>query len=57
MNQNFSKSKIVHESSELEHFQLEGGGGGGANFRPLNSLDFQQLSDYNILDWGQKFIR
>ena len=30
MNQNFSKSKTLHESSKLEHFQL--GGGGGVKF-------------------------
>ena len=55
MNQNFSKSKILHESSKLEHFQWGGykfwgyklgggGGGGGKNFGPLKSLGFQQLS-------------
>ena len=29
MNQNFSKSKFLNESSKLEHFQWGGGGGGG----------------------------
>ena len=53
MNQNFSKSKILHESSKLEHFQwgcknfgstnLRGGVGGGKNFGRLKSLDFQRL--------------
>ena len=37
MNQNFSKSKILQESSKLEHFQWGGGGGvknlEGANLR------------------------
>ena len=28
MNQNFSKSKNLHESRKLEHFQWGGGGGG-----------------------------
>ena len=32
MNQNFSKSKILHEWSKLEHFQW--GGGGCKNFGP-----------------------
>ena len=51
MNQNFSKSKILHESSKLKHFQLGGGvkilGAQileGKNFGPLKSLGFQQLS-------------
>ena len=48
MNLNFSKSKILHESSKLEHFQLERDFGGrnlgGKNFGPLKSLGFQQLS-------------
>ena len=48
MNQNFSKSKILHESSELENFQWGGGGGvkilGVKNFGPLKMLGFQQLS-------------
>ena len=47
MNQKFSKSNILHESSKLEHFQLGGGGGvniRGYNFEPLKSLGFQQLS-------------
>ena len=59
MNQNFSKSKTLHESSKLEHLQWEkgggGGGGGGKNFGPLQSLNFQQLSHFyysSILDWG-----
>ena len=43
MNQNFSKSKILQESSKLGHFQWEGGGGGNKNFGSLKSLDFQQL--------------
>ena len=53
-NQNFSKSKILHESSKLEHFQCGGegksfrgtnlGGGGVKNFGPPKSLEFQQLS-------------
>ena len=49
MNQNFSKSKILHESSKLENFQLGGGDFGGTNLGgkkcgPLKSLGFQQLS-------------
>ena len=51
MNQNFSKSKILHES-KLEDFQWMGGEGknfegtnlGGKNLGPLKSLGFQQLS-------------
>ena len=48
MNESFSKSKILHESSKLEHFQWgdENFGGtnlGGKNFGPLKSLGFQQL--------------
>ena len=49
MNQNFSKSKILHESSELEHCQWGGGGEfwgykfRGGDFGPLKSLGFQQL--------------
>ena len=31
MNQNFSISKILHESSKLEHFRLGGGNFGGTN--------------------------
>ena len=31
MNQNFSKSKFVHESSKLEHFQWGGKNFGGTN--------------------------
>ena len=51
MNQNFLKSKNLHESSKSEHFEWGGGvknfGGtnlGGTNFGPLKSLGFQQLS-------------
>ena len=55
MNQNFSKSKNLHDSSKFEYFQLGGGGGGGGgnfgftnlggkHFEPLKSLGFQQLS-------------
>ena len=49
MNQNFSKSEILHESSQLEHFQwavkmLGGTNLRGKNFGPLKSLGFQQLS-------------
>ena len=52
MKQNFSKSKNLHESSKLEHFQFGGGGnfggtnlgGGSKNFGPLKSLGFPQLS-------------
>ena len=36
MNQNFSKSNILHESSKLEHFQWGGGGGEGKNFGSTN---------------------
>ena len=39
MNQNLSKSKILHESSKLEHFQLGGGGGGCYKFRGVKILD------------------
>ena len=49
MNQNLSKSKILHESSKFEHFQwgegnFEGTNLGGKNFGPLESLGFQLLS-------------
>ena len=51
MNQNFAKSKILHESSKLEHFHGGGGKslgveiyGGVKNFGPPKSLGFQQLS-------------
>ena len=49
MNQIFSKSKILHESSKLEHFQwgikIYGVQTyGDKNFGPLKSLGFQQLS-------------
>ena len=50
MSQNLSKSKFLHESSKLEHFQWGGGKNlrgtnlGGTNFGPLKSLGFQQLS-------------
>ena len=56
MKQNFSKGKILHESSELEHCQWGRGGdknsgttnlrggGGVKNFGSLKRLDFQQLS-------------
>ena len=44
MNRNFSKSKILHESSKLEDFQWGGGGGGIKILDPLKSSDFQQLS-------------
>ena len=37
MNQNFSKSKILHESSKLEHFQ----GGGGE--KGVKNLDFSKV--------------
>ena len=36
MNQNFSKSKILHESSKLEHFHWGGGKNfGGTNLRGM----------------------
>ena len=44
MNQNFSKSKFLHESSESEYFQWGYKFTGGKNFGPLKSLGFQQLS-------------
>ena len=44
MNQNFSRSKILHESSKLEHFQRGLKISGGKNFGSLKSLGFQQLS-------------
>ena len=51
MNQNFSKSKILHESFKLENFEWGEKFGdlgfrdlGVENFRPIESLDFQQLS-------------
>ena len=56
MNQNFSKSKVLHKSTKLEHFQWGGGGkfwgyklfffwgGGIKNFGPLKRSGFQQLS-------------
>ena len=37
MNQNFSKSKILHESSKLEHFQL------GYKFRGVQILDLSKF--------------
>ena len=46
MNQNFSKSKILHESAKLEYFQWRDGDENFefTNFGSLKSLDFQQLS-------------
>ena len=48
MNLNFSRSKILHESSKLEHFNggknFGGTNLGGKNLGPLKSLGFQQLS-------------
>ena len=58
MNQNLSKSKLLHESSKLEHFQWGGGknyGGtnlGDKNFGPLKSLGSNNYHICNILDWG-----
>ena len=60
MNQNLSKSKLLHESSKLEHFRWGGGknfGGtnlGGKNFGPLKSLGFQQLSYFYYFGLGGK---
>ena len=65
MNQNFSRSKNLHESSKLEHFQWGGGGGGrgifectnlgvGKNFGPHQRLDFQQLSHFQHFELGVK---
>ena len=58
MNQNFSKSKILHESSKLEHFQwglkfwgYKFGGGGGI----LDLSKVKVSNNYhicNILDCG-----
>ena len=47
MNQNFSKSKYLHESSKLERFQW---GGGGGKFGGKNSLDFLEKK-YGNIDW------
>ena len=59
MNQNFSKSKFLHESSKLEHFQwgvkiLGVQIQGGKNFGPLKSLGFQQLSYLSYFEQGVK---
>ena len=63
MNQNISKSKILHESSKLEHFewglkilgmQIFFFGGGGKNFGPFKSLGFQQLSYLQYFGLGVK---
>ena len=57
MNQNFSKSKILHESSKLEHFQW-GKNFGGPNLGGVKILDLSKVyvsNNYhicNILDWG-----
>ena len=47
MNQNFSKSKVSHESSKLEHFQsgvkilkVKVRGVGSKNFGPVKSFGF-----------------
>ena len=56
MNQNFSKSKNLHESSELEHFQWGKKiffGGGGVKILDLSKV--QVPNNYhicNILDWA-----
>ena len=42
MNQNFSKSEILHQSSKLEHFQ---GGGGLKNFGGANLGGGLKISD------------
>ena len=45
MNQNFSKSKILHESSKLERFQyFRRKKLGVKNLGPYKILGFQQLS-------------
>ena len=59
MSQNFSKSKILHESSKLENFQWGGGNIGdtnlgGKNFGHLKSLGFQQLSYFEYFGLGVK---
>ena len=58
MNQNFPKSKFLHEPSKLNI--LNGGGNfgdtnlGGKNFRLLKSLGFQQLSYLQYFGLGVK---
>ena len=45
MNQNFSKSKFLHESSKLEKFQWGGGGGnfGGQKFWTSQKFRFPTI--------------
>ena len=54
MNQNFSKSKFLQESSKLEHFQWGGKNFGGTNFGPLKSSGFHQLSYFQYFGLGVK---
>ena len=61
MNQNFFKSKNLHESSKLEHLNSMGGGKylggtnlGGKKFGPPKSLGFQQLSYLSYFGLGVK---
>ena len=43
MNQNFSKSKILLESSKLEHFQWEGGKNFGGTNLGVKILDLSKV--------------
>ena len=53
MNQNFSISKILHQSSKLEHFQWRYKSR-NKNFEPLKSLGSQQLSYLQYFGLGVK---
>ena len=53
MNQNFSKSKNLHESSKLDNFQWGrgtnlGGGGRGTNFGPLQKFKLPTVIIFTI---------
>ena len=55
MHQNFSKSKILHGSSKLEHFQLGGGGGrGGEGFWTSKRFRFPIIIIFVIFWTGSK---
>ena len=50
----FSKSKILHKSSKLEHFQLGGGGGGGLKILHLSKVRFPTIIIFVIFWTGGK---
>ena len=52
MEQNLSESKILHESSKLEHFH--GGGGGGLQILDLSKFQFPTITIFVIFCTGGK---